>query len=211
MEIVTAKVPRLFALLMVISPLWSVLGEAAEVPPDQVVKQTTQKLLTALKAEKEAIESDPERIYQLVQRIVLPHVDMRRMSALVLGKHWRTLNGEQRARFTREFQVLLLRTYGRTLVHYTDQKVTYLPSKPRSSQQSHVERIEIQQRGIPPVQISFSMHLAEKQWLVYDFKVEGVSLVSNYRSTFSSIIRRSGIDGLFEHLVAHNRKPKENS
>jgi len=60
--------------------------------------------------------------------------------------------------------------------------------------------------GAPPVPIDYRLYRKNGQWKVYDVVVDGVSLVSNYRSTFAEQIRKGGIDGLIEALERHNLK-----
>ena len=63
----------------------------------------------------------------------------------------------------------------------------------------------IRQSGGEPIPIDYSMEKTESGWKVYDIKLAGVSLVQNYRTTFSTEIRRSGVDGLIKALADKNR------
>ncbi len=191
---------------MVLATLWVIAVSAEVKSPDAVVRETTEQLLASLRVEKDVIKENPGRIDALASEIVLPHIDIERMSQWVLGKHWRKGNDDQRNRFSREFQILLLRSYGATLAAYSDQKIKYFPTSVRPGQKKKLVRIEIQLPGRPSIPATFSMHRKDDQWLVYDFKVEGISLVSNYRSNFSSIIRRGGLEELIAYLTAHNQK-----
>jgi phospholipid transport system substrate-binding protein len=65
-------------------------------------------------------------------------------------------------------------------------------------------RTEIEQPGNAPIPISYAMYLSDGGWKVYDVAISGVSLVTNYRSSFSSIIRKDGIDSLIEQLGDRN-------
>lgn len=185
---------------------WLVGGVAlasSETPHD-VVKAAVEDVLDRLQSEKAEIEKDSNHIYALVEEIVLPHVDMDAVSRSVLGKYWRKADDAQRQKFSDEFKVLLLRTYGTALSAYTGQKVNYLPGSVQPSDRTNLVKLEIDQGGGPPIPVAFAMHLKDKRWLLYDFKIDGVSLVQNYRSNFSSIIRRGGIESLLDHLQRHN-------
>ena len=104
-----------------------VAAEDSGPAPLVLVRQTTEQMLAALDKERDEIDSKPEKLYELVDRIVLPHFDFERMSKLVLGKYWRSASTSQRTRFTEEFRNLLVRTYATSMKEYSDQKVTYLP------------------------------------------------------------------------------------
>jgi phospholipid transport system substrate-binding protein len=67
-------------------------------------------------------------------------------------------------------------------------------------------RTEIEQAGGTPIPISYSMYLSDNGWKVYDVAISGVSLVTNYRSSFGSIIRKDGMDSLIEQLGNRNRR-----
>ena len=58
--------------------------------------------------------------------------------------------------------------------------------------------------GGPPIPVTYEMHLSDGEWKVYDVSIDGVSLVINYRSSFTKEIRRNGLDGLIERLSRHN-------
>ncbi|MCB1876630.1 MAG: ABC transporter substrate-binding protein [Chromatiales bacterium] len=172
--------------------------------PHDVVKTAVEDVLARLQSDKAEIEKNPDRIYNLVEEIVLPHVDMDAVSRSVLGKYWRNATDVQRQQFEDEFKVLLMRTYGTALSAYTGQTVNYLPGSVQPSDRTNLVKLEIDQGGGPPIPVAFAMHRKDDRWLLYDFKIDGVSLVQNYRSNFASIIRRGGMESLLDHLQKHN-------
>lgn len=179
---------------------------AAVQPAQELVQQTTDKMLSTLKAERVTIEQHPSRIYDLVNQIVLPHFDFERMSSWVLGKYWRTATPAQRQKFTEEFRTLLVRTYGKSLSAYTDNKISYLPSRP-SAQDNEVKiRTEVAQPGGLPIPIDYDLYLKGDAWKVYDVTIDGVSLVTNYRTTFANQIRQGGLDKLIASLAERNKQ-----
>jgi phospholipid transport system substrate-binding protein len=177
----------------------------AEMTPEELVKDTTDKVLGVLKKEKGQIDQDPARIYGIVDEYVIPHFDFRIMSQRVLGKYWHRATGEQQERFVSQFQTLLVHTYGAALREYSDQQIEYLASRSRDDGQVLV-RTQIVQGGSPPIPIDYEMYKSSGAWKVYDISIDGVSLVINYRSTFAAEIRGSGVDGLIERLVKHNEQ-----
>ncbi|MFA7094875.1 MAG: ABC transporter substrate-binding protein [Gammaproteobacteria bacterium] len=184
----------------------SFLAAAAQ-PAQQLVQETSERMLATLKAEREAIQKNPDRLYELVREIVLPHFDFEQMSRLVLGKNWRKATPEQRERFVQEFQILLVRTYGTALNEYRDEKIVYLPLRQQPDAKEVTVRTEVQRTGAPPIPIDYSMVLEDGQWKVYDVTIEGVSLVLNYRTSFASEIRQGGFDLLLKKLIERNQKP----
>ena len=65
---------------------------------------------------------------------------------------------------------------------------------------------QVREGGAPPIPIDYSLYRNGAKWLVYDVKIDGVSLVSNYRSSFASQVRSGGIDGLIKSLKQKNSK-----
>ena len=187
--------------------LTAAASPVAPASPRDMVIDTSQKMLAALKKDKDLLKQNPQRIYELVSEIVLPHFDFTTMSKWVLGKNWRTLNPGQQQRFTTEFRTLLVRTYAVSLSEYQDQKLNYLPLKAAPSADDVTVRTEVLRGGGPAIPINYSMHLTANGWKVYDVVIDGVSLVINYRTSFATQIRTGGVDKLIEDLVARNQRP----
>ncbi|MCW8919212.1 MAG: ABC transporter substrate-binding protein [Gammaproteobacteria bacterium] len=175
-------------------------------PAEQLVIDTTDRVLARLKADSERLKGDASLIYPLVEDLVLPHFDFERMSIWVLGKNWRGADKAQQQQFTTEFRTLLVRTYAKALLEYTDQQLRYLPFHAEEGADRVTVKTEIEQSGGPSIPLHYSMYLNKGgEWKVYDIKVDGISLVSNYRSSFATEIRNGGIPRLLDKLVRMNQ------
>lgn len=201
----------LYLLLISLFGMQLSIANATEDDAQTLIITQSTKLVDALKEQSAAIKLDKQIAYQLVDEIVLPHVNFERVARLVLGKNWRKANAEQRQRFTDEFRGFLVRTYVTAMVEFSDQivshadSVKYLPF--RNSDPSDVSvRMQINLPDRPPVHINYSLYQdgTESNWKIYDLAVEGVSLATTYRSSFSTQIRREGIDGLINKLAERN-------
>lgn len=171
--------------------------------PQVLVEKTTERMLDALKAEKDNIKQNPSRVFTLVDEIVLPHFDFSKMAQLVLAQNWRAANDDQKTRFTREFRSLLVRTYAMSLVDYSDEKVVFLPMRGDPDKDRRVTiRAEVKQAGAPkPIPLDTDMYKNnEGEWKVYNVNVEGISLVTNYRSSFAEEVKKNGLDHLISSL-----------
>ncbi len=173
--------------------------------PQRLVEETAEKMLTTLKAEKEAVKKDSGRLYALVDEIVLPHFDFELMAKRVLGKYWRDASAEERARFTDAFRGLLVRTYANSLTEYTDQTINYLPMRRESGNQRVEVRSEVEQAGRHPIQINYRLVQTGSEWKVYDVTINNVSLVTNYRSSFANEIDRGGLGALISKIDSKNK------
>ncbi|MEJ2575427.1 MAG: ABC transporter substrate-binding protein [Gammaproteobacteria bacterium] len=180
-----------------------VLAQAED--PAELVRDTADQVLAEVGRNKAELDRDPSGIYDMVQSMVVPHFDFARMSQAALGRHWRDASDEQRVRLTREFQELLVRTYAVALLSYSGQPIRYLPVRIPDDAQDVMIPTRVEAGG-PPVPIDYRLYLADNGWKVYDVVIDGVSMVTNYRSTFATQVRRSGIDGLIEQLAERNKQ-----
>jgi phospholipid transport system substrate-binding protein len=188
--------------------IWLTCGGAAWAiqSPQDLVQQTADQMVSKLRAERQVIDQHPGRIYDLVNEIVLPHFDFERMSTWVLGKYWRTATPEQHKRFVEEFRNLLVRTYAKSLSSYRDNKISYLPLRATPQDTDVKVRTEVDQPGGFPIPIDYSLYLKDDEWKVYDVTIDGVSLVTNYRTTFANQIRQDGLDKLIATLADRNQQ-----
>jgi phospholipid transport system substrate-binding protein len=186
--------------------LWLGGALAADDSASTLVRDTSQRMLSALESHRAEIDRDPERIYPLLDTIVVPHFDFERITASAMGRYWRRATPEQRRELTQQFQELLVRTYAKALLAYSGQKIRYLPVRPGGSPSVVTVATQVQEPGSPPVAIDYSLHRKDGDWKVFDIAIDHVSLVANYRSSFASQIRQGGIDGLIDRLREMNTK-----
>jgi phospholipid transport system substrate-binding protein len=177
---------------------------AAVQSPQDVIQNTSARMLEALRKNRDTLRQDSSQIYALVDQIVLPNFDFELMSRWVLGRNWQQATPEQRRRFADEFRTLLVRTYAKALLEYSDNDIRLLPSANPAANNEATVKTEAQVRTGRPIPINYTMHLNSDGWKVYDVTVDGVSLVTNYRSTFASQIRSNGLDTVIADLQKRN-------
>ncbi|WP_372523177.1 phospholipid-binding protein MlaC [Sulfuricaulis sp.] len=179
---------------------------AAEVAPDLLAREVTDKIVVLLKANKNVYTKDHKKLYAMVDEHVLPNFDFRAMSRTVLGRYWRTASEEQRTRFTAEFRDLLVRTYATALLKYNDEKIIYLPFKLAPGDRTAAVKSEVRRTdGGPPIAINYSFYRTDAGWKVYDVTIEGASLVTTYQSTYADRVQREGLDALIASLAQDNK------
>jgi len=178
---------------------------AASVDARDIVVDTTEQVLKILREEKGTVDRD--RAYTIIDGIIVPHIDFARMAKLALGRYWRTANIGQRKKFVDEFRMLIIRTYATALMEYSDEKVEYLPLKPTRDPDEVIVQTIIKQSGGASIPVDYNMYFRAKEaWKVYDMSIDGISLVTNYRSSFATEIRKGGLDTLIEKMVEHNQR-----
>jgi len=183
---------------------------ASSTQPDELIKSTSEKVLSALEQNKEKFGQQPEELQALVRDIILPHLDFRAMSKLALGKNWRKANDAQQERFVDAFKTMLIRTYSKSLTEYAGQEIKFLPYRPPEEGKRTVKvKTVINQANGPEIPIDYSLRIKDDVWKVYDIKIDGISLVTNYRNSFAADINRVGIDGLIDKLLAKSSDQTE--
>ena len=189
-----------FVLLFVVLPALAGSG------PEKLIRDTSDKVVAEIKDNAASYQSDPQRVYRLVDELVLPHFDFTAMTDLALGRYKDKVSDDQKPTIINEFRQLLVRTYSSALLEYTDQELIYLPMEGNEADGKVIVRTEIEQAGGFPIPINYSLRLGDDGWKVFDISVDEVSLVTNYRSSFARAIKKDGVDGLIKTLQSRNQE-----
>lgn len=188
----------LFTVCLVFMPLNKAISGELSLP-QQAIADASDKLQQRM--QDKTFLKDFNKITQFVDQVIYPHVDFDKISALVLGQLWKSATPDEQVRFKKEFQTLLVRTYSRAFTEFKEWSVRFLPSEMEEGATKVVVKTEVLQPGIQPIAVNYRMYLKNGEWKAYDIMIEGVSLVTNYRTTFSDEVQTKGslsavIDGL---------------
>ncbi len=178
----------------------------AQEAPDAMVRKNTNEILAAIKADKGLAAGDQKKIEALANEKVLPYFNFVRMTQLAVGRNWKDANEAQKKSLIDEFRTLLVRTYSTSLTQFRDQTIEVKPTKITAADTEVVVKTQINQPGGQAIPIDYSMEKSSGAWKVYDVLIDGVSLVTNYRSSFNTEIQKSGIDGLIKSMSERNAK-----
>ncbi len=176
----------------------------AEVPPDVLAKNTTNEVLQLVKQDKDIRNGNSQKILALVEQKILPNFDFQQMTQLAVGKHWPKTTPEQREKLVNEFRTLLVRTYSAALSSVANYKIEFKPFNAAPGDTDVTVDTEVTKPGSPPIPIDYRMEKRDSTWKVYDVMVDNVSLVTVYRNSFNSEVRKGGIDGLIAALQRRN-------
>ncbi len=178
----------------------------AQESPDALVRKNTTEILAALKADKDLAAGNQKKIEKLADEKILPLFNFVRMTQLAVGRNWRDASDAQKKSLIDEFRTLLVRTYSTSLTQFRNQSIDVKPLKVAAADTEVVVKTQVIQPGGQPIPIDYSMEKSGDSWKVYDVLIDGVSLVTNYRSSFNTEIQKSGIDGLIKSLSERNAK-----
>ena len=191
--------------LILLSFLFSGVAAAQGLAPDALARSVTDEVLAIVRADKEIQAGNQKKVLELVEAKVVPHFSFASMTQLAMGRNWRQANAEQQKRLIGEFRTLLVRTYTTAFTQYKNQVVEYKPLRMAAGDTDVLVQSLIKQSGGQPVAVDYNMEKTDSGWKVYNVKIEGISLVDNYRNTFNTEIQKNGVDGLIKALADKNQ------
>ena len=177
----------------------------AQEAPDAIVKRVATDVITTIKSDPAIQAGDQARIREVLEVKLLPNFDFTRMTALAMGRNWKSATPEQQKRVTDEFRALLVRTYSGALNNYRNETIDYKALRMNPADTDVTVRTVVMRATGSPIQIDYGMAKTPDGWKAYDVIVGGVSLVTNYRDEFNDQIKAGGVDGLIKTLVDRNK------
>ncbi|OOZ42614.1 MlaC/ttg2D family ABC transporter substrate-binding protein [Solemya elarraichensis gill symbiont] len=171
----------------------------------KLVDDAAQRVLARFNSSKDEFKAHPERIHDAVQDLVRPHFDLDKLTKSSMGKYWHRASATERGAVVRAFSELLIRTYGVALLNYSGKPIEYGEAQ-RSKDNLRIKvPSKVTAASGSVVEIVYFLHKPGKSWLVYDVKLEGISLAVNYRNIFANEIKAGGMLGLVARLEKNNK------
>jgi phospholipid transport system substrate-binding protein len=170
---------------------------ADQAGPLERVRTSVSRVLTIVQAPHGVASGGGQRRTE-IRRVAQGLFDFNEMARLTLAGHWKDRSVREQEEFVQLFTDLLERSYLTTIENYAGEKVAFLGESVSGPYAQVRSRIITGRR----MEISIDYRLIESgaRWMVYDVVLDGVSLVSNYRSQFNSIIRTSSFADLLAKL-----------
>ncbi|MCE2745239.1 MAG: ABC transporter substrate-binding protein [Burkholderiales bacterium] len=179
---------------------------AQEVPANEFVEKFSNDVLAEIKARKQELLADPKKLDALIDQKVMPNVNFRKMTQLVVGRPWREATPAQREQITTEFRTLLVKTYSGALSQVGDQTLQVDRLRARPEDTDVIVNSRVIQKGAPPVDLAYRVEKKDGKWLIYDLSVLGLWLVDSYKAQFGTVLSSSGVEGLIQTLKTLNAK-----
>jgi phospholipid transport system substrate-binding protein len=185
---------RITALLLFGLLFTATLSASATVTPSDRVKQTVDNVLTVLQNP----DLDATQRRDQVRDIVRQRFDYESMSQVILATNWRKATPSQREQFITLFRELLEQTYFSAMDSYDNQTVRMGLERQKGKLAEVQTFVTSASKEVP---VSYKLRLRNDDWYAYDVTVDGVSLVSNYRTSFRNLVKEKGMDGLLTELA----------
>ena len=179
-----------FLLLVLASATFADTYQEKEAAIHTASERTLQNLIKSRKANT----LNDDTALAIIQEEISPQFDYAKLTQFVVGKNWRKANEQERTMIIDLFRRLVERTYAKALAKFTDQRVAFVPAQERGDG-SVIVGIKVLNAG-KSVLIEYQLKEQDSSWNVTDVKIENISLLSNYRRQFDSIIRKKGMAGL---------------
>ncbi len=189
-------------MLMIIAALFSV-SQASAAPLDDV-KKTVDEVVRIV-ADKEMKKSAQKR-RQALKKTIGTIFDYNEMAKRSLGKHWSQLTPDEKTQFADLFAALLENSYAGKIESYNNEKIVYVKELLDGDHAEIKSKVVTAKRD--EFTLDYRMVRQNGRWMAYDVVIEGISLVSNYRSQFSRIIKTSGYAALVKKLETKNDELK---
>ena len=174
--------------------------------PDVLVKRISADVIETVKADKDIQSGNRNKIMELVNSKILPHVDAEKMTAQAAGRFWRQATPEQQKRLSEEFRTLLVYTYSGALSQIKNETVEFKPMRNDAADTDVEVRSQVNVTRGEPITLNYRLAKGAQGWKIYDINVLGAWLVETYKGTFAAEINKSGVDGLITKLAERNKQ-----
>jgi phospholipid transport system substrate-binding protein len=143
------------------------------------------------------LKNNPVLKREKLRQVIGLRFNFKQMVMRSLAKNYKDLSDAERKEFTSLFKKLLENSYASKIENYKDEKINYVDEKVKGNY-AMVRTQIVRKDGV--VDVDYKMLKDGDQWLVYDFVIEGVSLIRNYKSQFSKIISTESYAALLSKL-----------
>ncbi|HTO57019.1 MAG TPA: ABC transporter substrate-binding protein [Pseudomonadales bacterium] len=172
--------------------------------PTAVIQTATNSLIKVINDGKTYFDKDPDRFYGEIQKVLDPTVDFAKFAQGVMAVYYKRATTEQRDRFQSTFKSGLVRTYGKALLDFGDEKIDVLPpGKPREKPDRDTVKMEIHSKDGKVYPVLYSMRLCDDgQWRMYNILINGINMGITYRNQFASAMKAPENKGNLDMVIA---------
>lgn len=178
---------------------------AADPAPLAMLKSVTGQMVRELDKNLGNLKGNDRLVNGLVRRILLPHFDMGTLSRAVVGReYWNNANPAVQQQFISEFTRYVISTYSSALQSYDGEVIKFFPIRGGASGPRVQVDSSILRKDGPAISVQYRLLQTGSGWMIYDFSVDGVSIVQNYHSQFAGLLRQGGLEKVVANLRSRN-------
>ena len=211
---------RIIVSLLCINFMLLSTGFANSTPePQRIMEDTSREMIQFLIDKSDDIRKDPEVAHTKIRTHLIKQINFKLMSRWVLGSNWKKASAEQQQEFIQVFKGLVIKFYSQALIEYLSSNelavgiISFKPFRGKTDSKYATIRSSINPPGNPePINVNYDLyHNKAGKWQVYDISIEGISLVTSYRSSFRKVIKEQGMQALISQLREKTSKLNKSS
>jgi len=188
-------VKQIYAIILILLTLGLNLNAIEENNIKSVMSKKVDNILQIMQQKGVSKSTTAKQVFLLLDSVF----DYKTMAKISLGKQWKRINKKEKEKFTKAFEKKLKYSYMDKLELYTDEKV--LIKKLIKSKKNRIQLYSDLLGKTQKFEIIYKFHRNKKNdWLIYDIKIIGVSIIQTYRKEFSSYLQNHSIDSLINSL-----------
>lgn len=188
---------KLIISLFVVFTLFSQVAKAEvnQSNPMDLIQELTSGILKELSTKQALFVAEPSKAAEFGRNYILPYVDNYKMSRYVVGKKWKKTSQQQKDSFVQAFTDTIINSYSRSLIKLKVAEIEVIKNISKRKGRSSIVTEATLKNGTK-VGVIYRLFQSKKdqKWYIYDFSVENVSLLVNYRKTFASEISKKGME-----------------
>ena len=197
---------KIFGFILVLAVLLTGILPAATFAEEkkitQVLKGTIDRVMEILRDED--LKQNPETRRELLKQTIDERFNYNQMAVRALAKNWNPRTSEERKEFTQRFRKLLERSYAQKIESFTGGEVRFTDEVVKGKYAMVKSKVEKNGKSI---NLDYKLIRENGEWKVYDFLVQGVSMIRNYRHQFARTLQKES----FSELLSKMERTKEKS
>ncbi|WP_405599995.1 MULTISPECIES: phospholipid-binding protein MlaC [unclassified Pseudoalteromonas] len=193
---------KFIKLLLVVTALFSSsLFAQPQQSPDRLLESVADTLFADIAKVNSKGNASKGAMSEIVEKRLMPHIDVKFVSFKLLGKHIKGIEREQAVQFIDAVEHYLTGTYASALMKYTGQKVVFERNNTKSDSEYATVNTQIIEPNAPTIDLSFKLRLGKNnEWKVYDIVAEGISLLSAKQKEIIQRISDVGLEQVTSEL-----------
>ena len=166
--------------------------------PDDFLKESVKEVTLLVSQNKERFENDENYLRLKMNEVVMPKLDIKLMSKIILGKRiWTNMSSSQQNTFVDAFKYKMTSTYMKSITAFDGENIEFLPYTPgKKANLAFVKSRYVMVSG--NIEVNYRLMKKEEGWKVYDIIFDGISLMKNYRADFREHVDKNGIQSLID-------------
>lgn len=184
---------------MLVSVLCVLTVLASTSEPVTFLENHAQQLIGKLDTQKNLTN---KYVRSAIRQTVMPIFDVHIMSRSVIGRrHWKSASEEEKQRFKKRFSQQVIAVYAAPLTEYDGDKIKFYPLRGKIPEHKRiVVHSKIIRKNGQQIPVDYRLIQKGSQWKVYDFSVEGISMIESYRSQYRETLQQGGLSALIRKM-----------